>query len=82
MSDEPKSEAELLRYLNALRSRVRQSEPAQPEKEAEQAKESEQVFRVIFDNAADGIVITDVESKKFYMTNRVFRQMLGYSQHE
>ncbi len=52
-------------------------------KKAEEAlEESEQRFRNIFDNAADGIVLTDVESKKFYIGNKVFCQMLGYSPEE
>jgi two-component system cell cycle sensor histidine kinase/response regulator CckA len=39
---------------------------------------SEQTFKTIFDNAADGILLADVETKKFYMGNHVICQMLGY----
>jgi PAS domain S-box-containing protein len=45
-------------------------------------KESEQRFRSIFDNAADGILLTDVESKKFYIGNKMICQMLGYTPEE
>ncbi|MHC4555987.1 MAG: PAS domain S-box protein [Planctomycetota bacterium] len=45
-------------------------------------KESEQRFRAIFENAADGMLLADVESKKFYMVNSVICQMLDYSQQE
>jgi len=47
-------------------------------KKAEQElKESEQRFRVIFDNAADGILLADVETKKLYTGNKVICEMLG-----
>ncbi len=48
----------------------------------EQLLESEQRFRSIFDNAADGIVLADVESKKFSIANKAFLEMLGYSAEE
>ncbi len=48
----------------------------------EKLKESEQRFKTIFDNAADGILLADVESKKFYIGNKVICQMLGYSPQE
>ena len=52
-------------------------------KKVEEAlKESEQRFRNIFDNAADGIVLADVENRKFHITNKTFSQMLGYNAEE
>ena len=48
-------------------------------KQAEESlKESEQRFRAIFDNATDGMLLTDVESKKFYLGNKAICEMLGY----
>jgi len=44
--------------------------------------ESEQTFKTIFDNAADGIFLADVETKKFYMGNHIICQMLGYDSQE
>jgi PAS domain S-box-containing protein len=44
----------------------------------ESLKESEERFKAIFDNAADGILLAEVESKKLYMANKVFCRMLGY----
>lgn len=41
-------------------------------------KESEERFRTIFDNAMDGIVLAEFETKKFYTANRAFCEMLGY----
>jgi PAS domain S-box-containing protein len=49
---------------------------------AEKLKESEQRFKAIFDNAADGILLADVESKKFYIGNKVICQMLGCNPEE
>ena len=52
-------------------------------RKAEEAlKESEQRFRAIFDSAVDGMVLANPGNKKFYTCNRMFSQMLGYSQEE
>jgi PAS domain S-box-containing protein len=48
----------------------------------ENLKESEQRFKTIFDNAPDGILLADVESKKFYIGNKAICQMLGYKPEE
>jgi PAS domain S-box-containing protein len=48
----------------------------------ENLKESEQRFKAIFDNAADGILLADVETKKFYLGNKAICQMLGYKLEE
>jgi PAS domain S-box-containing protein len=50
---------------------------------AEEAlQESEQRFKAIFDNAADGILLADMENKKFYSGNSMICKMLGYSKEE
>ena len=52
-------------------------------KEAEKTlQESEERFRAIFDNATDGILVADMEKKKFYTGNKMICQMLGYSLEE
>ena len=43
---------------------------------------SEEKFRMIFDNANDGILLADTESKKFHFANVTICRMLGYSQEE
>jgi PAS domain S-box-containing protein len=48
----------------------------------QKTKESEQTFKAIFDNAADGILLADVETKKFYTGNHVICQMLGIDKEE
>jgi len=52
-------------------------------KEVEKAiEESEQRFRALFNNANDGILLADIESKKFCEGNKMIGQMLGYSLEE
>ena len=48
----------------------------------EKLKESEQRFKAIFDNAADGILLADVKSKEFYLGNKTMCRMLGYTPEE
>ncbi|MGA1790024.1 MAG: PAS domain S-box protein [bacterium] len=48
----------------------------------ESLKESEQRFTVIFENAVDGILLADVENKKFYTSNKMICHMLGYDPEE
>jgi len=45
-------------------------------------RESEEKFRLIFDNASDGMILTDTQSMKFEMGNRKICEMLGYSEEE
>jgi PAS domain S-box-containing protein len=45
-------------------------------------RDSEAGFRAIFDNANDGILLADEETKKFYTGNNTACQMLGYSLEE
>jgi two-component system CheB/CheR fusion protein len=45
-------------------------------------RESEEKFRTIFDNAGDGILLADIENKKFYVGNNAICQKLGYSPEE
>ena len=80
--DEQKTKEELLEELKALRRRVEQFEHAESRKRSRGATESEQVFRTIFENAADGILLADVETKKFYMGNNIICQMLGIDREE
>jgi PAS domain S-box-containing protein len=56
------------------------TERKQMERELSQAKEEE--FRAIFDNAGDGILIANIENKKFYIGNNAICRMLGYSLEE
>ena len=82
MRDEQKTKEELLRELKALRIDLEQSEQAEHGKSNKGLKESGQIFKTIFENAADGILLADVESKKFYMGNNIICQMLGIDKKE
>ena len=42
-------------------------------------KESEEIFRVIFEEARDGILLVDGESRKVHAANRTFCEMLHYT---
>ncbi len=49
-------------------------------KRAEQAlRESEERFRIVFENARDGFYIVDYNTKKTFMCNKAFCDMLGWS---
>jgi len=48
----------------------------------EKLKESEQRFKSIFDNAGDGILLADTETKKFHLGNNAICKMLGYKPEE
>ena len=41
--------------------------------------ESEEKFRTLFDNAIDGIMLAEIETKKQYIANKMMCQMLGYN---
>ena len=52
------------------------------EKSAQTLKESEALFRTIFDNAIDGISLADVSTRQFFLANKSFCDMLGYAPQE
>lgn len=52
-------------------------------KRAEKAlKESEERYRALFQGAAEGIIVADVETKRFKYANPALCEMLGYSKEE
>jgi PAS domain S-box-containing protein len=51
--------------------------------EAQEAlRESESRFRTLFESAADGVLLVDLETGRLFMPNRRMREMLGYETHE
>ena len=52
------------------------------ERAADALKQSEARFKAIFDHARDGIGLADAETQKFFMGNRSFCRMVGYSPEE
>ena len=45
-------------------------------------RDNEERFKAIFDNATDGILLAESESKKFFLGNEAICQMLGYGPEE
>lgn len=45
-------------------------------------RESEQRFRSIFNSVHDGILVTDVETRRFFLVNETICSMLGYRHRE
>ncbi|TSC60438.1 MAG: Uncharacterized protein LiPW15_316 [Parcubacteria group bacterium LiPW_15] len=43
---------------------------------------AEERFKIVFDNASDGMVLADLENKKFSDSNGAFSKMLGFSPDE
>ncbi len=82
MRDDQKTKAELLRELDALRRQVTELKQIEHKKTGKELGDSEQVIKTILNNAADGIALTDVDNKKFYLANKVFCKLLGYNLQE
>ena len=51
-------------------------------KDKNEIKELSEIYKAIFDNATDGILLADIENKKFYIGNKMICQTLGYSLEE
>lgn len=65
--------------IRRYRDECMRAEDRVKEQEVDKIKESEEKFRAIFDNAIDGILLVDAESKKFYDGNKMICRMTGYS---
>src|SRR4030042_4219611 len=77
--DEEKTKAELLEEIKTLRHHITELERAKYTTRGPEVRESDHVFQTVFSDAADGILVADVDSKKFRMANTRLCQMLGYS---
>lgn len=82
MGHERRNDAALQRYSSILRSCVEQSKQAGLTGVREEIRESDRIFRAIFENATDGMLLLDLESRKFTMANQMLCQMLGYDPQE
>ncbi len=63
--------------IECLKQRIRKLE-----QEGEELRASEEKFRTLFDEAGDGILITDVTTKKFLQGNTALCSMLRYTKEE
>ncbi|MBI4242511.1 MAG: EAL domain-containing protein, partial [Planctomycetes bacterium] len=73
--------ATLALALNHMAGILQNAENTQ-KKWMDELSKSEQRFRAIFENASDGILLYDPETGKFYDSNKMICQMLGYSSEE
>ena len=48
----------------------------------QELRDSETRLKTIFDNARDGILLADIETKKFQMYNKMICKILGYTEEE
>ncbi|MDD5595429.1 MAG: PAS domain S-box protein [Candidatus Omnitrophica bacterium] len=74
ITERKRIEEELKKYRNHLEELVKEK--------TEQIQESEKNFKAIFEDAMDGILLADIESKKFIMCNRAICAMLGYAEQD
>ncbi len=51
-------------------------------KAEEELKDSETRLKTIFDDSRDGILLADIETRKFQMYNKMICKMLGYTEEE
>jgi PAS domain S-box-containing protein len=79
MIEEWKVKGELLQELDALRRRIAYLEQAEHKGVEGKIEELEYRFRGIFDNVAEGVLFTDLESKWLVTGNKTACQMLGYN---
>ena len=81
MKDSHKTKEEFTDELALLCQRVAELEKDRGEHKLmeEALKASEERFRLIFENARDGILLADVETTKFSMGNPAICKMLGYN---
>ena len=84
MDEKRRGRAQLLKEIEELREQIKKlkkSEAAR-KKTTKRLAESEQIFRIIFDSAMDGILVANLETKKLHIANNALCQMLGYPRDE
>ncbi|MFA6356018.1 MAG: PAS domain S-box protein [Candidatus Omnitrophota bacterium] len=74
ITERKRAEDELIRYRDHLEELVREK--------TEEIKESEERFRSIFEKAMDGIILTDTNTRKFVMCNKMMCDMLQRTEEE
>lgn len=74
ITDRKRAGEELDRYRQNLEELV--------EKRTGEMRESEERFRVIFDESSDGLLLADPETRQFTMCNNAICEMLGYTKDE
>jgi PAS domain S-box-containing protein len=79
MMEEWKAKGELLQELDALRSRIAQLEQTENKGMDGELEELGQRFGRIFDNIVEGVLLVDLENKRFITGNKAICRMLDYN---
>ncbi|MFA6282066.1 MAG: PAS domain S-box protein, partial [Candidatus Omnitrophota bacterium] len=74
ITEHKKAEEELKKYHDHLEEIVKEKTKA--------IEESEKRFKVLFEDARDGILLVDIEAKKVIMCNKMMCSMLKYTEEE
>ena len=84
MKDQDKNQPQLLAELEALRRRVSELEASCNDGRTVEAllRQSHDELRAIYEGMVDGLLIADVETKRFVRANASICRMLGYSEKE
>lgn len=82
--DENKTKDELINELMILRQQVAalENHKAVHKLVEEALEESEERFKIIFNNLRDGLLLADKETKRFLLGNPAIHRMLGYNAEE
>lgn len=79
MIEEWKARGELLQELDKLRSRIARLEQAEQKGMDGELEELGQRFRRIFDDVVTGVLLADLENKRFVTGNKAICRLLGYN---
>ncbi len=75
-------ELELLMIINCIVGLLMGAVVTERKQAEENLLDSELKFRTLFDQALDGILIADMETRRFFMGNNAICRMLGYTHDE
>jgi len=64
------------------KSKQMEQEIQEKKEVSKELKESEERYRTIFQGAAEGVIVADIETKKFRYVNPAMSRMLGYTEEE
>ena len=84
MKDQSKTKQALIQELASLRQRISELEQSESDRKnvMEALRESEEKYRVIFNNEIYAILIFDLDTFKLLDVNDAFTQMYGYTREE
>jgi diguanylate cyclase (GGDEF)-like protein/PAS domain S-box-containing protein len=80
MKDKKKNQKKPVLEIKLLKDRLEELEKLafEHKKMAEELRDSKQRFEAIFDGAIDGLLLADLDTRKFNIGNRRICEMLGY----